>query len=173
MKIPRIFAAACLVSVAMQARCFADDSTRNLQPIDGQQSAATPDGLTEINKPISFQLKPTAIAPSGAAGSVELKSPTTLAVHLSQLGPGKYKIQAIRRSDGKTEWLGTITIVDPTLSPSRQATDNKKEASANPELTRVETDAAITLHRKLVAKDIGRIQLLGPGDNAVLDSLAP
>jgi hypothetical protein len=74
-------------------------------------------------------------------------------------------------SDGLRKKLGTITIIDPTSSPSREATDNKKEASANPTSVRVETDASLTIPRALEAQDVRRI-LLMDRDNAVLDSQA-
>lgn len=117
-----------------------------------------------------FELKPTAIAPAGASGTVQLH-PGTVSLHVSALGPGVYHLDAVRRFGGKKEALGAITIVDPTSSPSRQATDNKKEASANPESVHVETDASITLPRDLLAQDVSRILLMS-GDNAVLDSQA-
>jgi hypothetical protein len=87
------------------------------------------------------------------------------------LGPGVYELKAVRRSDGQRETLGAITIVDPTSSPSRQATDNKKEASANPESVQVETDARLTVPKDLEVQDVGRILLMNRG-NAVLDSQA-
>jgi len=80
-------------------------------------------------------------------------------------------LHAVRRPDGLKETLGAITIVDPTSSPSRQATDNKREASANPESVRVETDATLTLPEGLKVQDVSRILLMS-GDNAVLDSQA-
>src|SRR5579862_2563407 len=80
---------------------------------------------------ISLTLKPTAIGPPGATGLVQINDRTAL-LHVSGLGAGRYDLQLVRRPDGVIEPLGTLTIVDPTLGPSRQANDNKKEASANP-----------------------------------------
>ena len=118
---------------------------------------------------VSFVLKPTAIAPSGSSGTAQITT-GVLALHLSQLGPGKYTLQAVRRSNGAVEPLGAITIVDPTLSPSRQASDNKKEASANPEAVLVQTDASVSLPKGLLPQEIERVRVLGTGENAVLDS---
>jgi len=126
---------------------------------------------SRTNAPASFVLKPTPIAPVGAAGSAELKG-NTLAVHLNQIGPGKYEVQAVSHSGRTGRLLGTITIVDPTLSPSRQATDNRKEASAHPESVLVTTDASMSLPRDLARRDIAGIQVLSDGGNVVLDSLA-
>jgi hypothetical protein len=121
------------------------------------------------NRTSSFELKPTAIAPAGAVGSAQIKQ-GSVSVHLSALGPGVYRLDVVC-SDGLRKRLGTITIIDPTSSPSREATDNKKQASANPTSVRVETDASLTIPRALEAQDVRRI-LLMDRDNAVLDSQA-
>jgi hypothetical protein len=117
----------------------------------------------------SFLLKPTAIAPAGAAGSAEVK-PGGISLHLSQLGPGRYDLEGVTHLDGTNERLGTITIVDPTLSPDRQANDNKKEASANPDQVRVETNVEIAVPEKLSAPGFDQILLLNSGGNALLAS---
>jgi hypothetical protein len=122
------------------------------------------------NQAAAFELKPTAIAPSGAKGSARI-TPDSITMHLSQLGPGVYEVQvAIGRADGDRKKLGRITIVDPTLSPSRQATDNKKEASANPESVMVETDATLSIPSGVSPNKVARVVVLGLGGNAVLDS---
>ena len=115
----------------------------------------------------SFQLKPTAIAPAGASGSVQIKG-GTISVHLSALNPGAYRLVGVR-ADGVRKSFGVITIADPTSSPSRQSTDNKKEASANPESVQVETDATITLPGDLIVAEVSQVMLFS-GDNAVLES---
>jgi hypothetical protein len=89
------------------------------------------------------------------------------------LGAGRYDLQLVRRPDGVIEPLGTLTIVDPTLGPSRQANDNKKEASANPESVQIETDAQLKLPSRVKPRDIARVLLLGSGGNAVLAGDAP
>jgi hypothetical protein len=133
-------------------------------------SKTTTENTNAASAPISLKLKPTAIAPSGAGGAAEIRA-NSIALHLSQLSPGKYELEAVRRSDGTFLKLGVLTIVDATLSPSRQATDNKKEASAHPESVSVETDATVKLPEDLAPSDISRVLLL-VGGNAVLDSKA-
>jgi hypothetical protein len=149
------------------------DASANLSPAAQPVSVPQAKETTErgTNAPVSFHLKPTPIAPAGAGGSAEIKG-NSLEVHLSQIGPGKYDVRAVGQSDGASRLLGTITIVDPTVSPSRQATDNKKEASANPESVIVETDASISLPGGLARPGLAEVQVLGAGGNVVLDSLA-
>lgn len=163
----------CLVgfTVAMiQLHGWGQDSAANLSTTGQEQKTFPhPNSAANTNATVSFQLKPTAIAPAGAAGSAEVKG-TVLMLHLSQLDSGKYDVQAVHSADGTIEKLGTITIADPTSSPSRQANDNKKEASANPESTQVVADASITLARQLAPRDITRVRIAGAGGNAVLDS---
>ena len=117
----------------------------------------------------SFALKATAIAPAEANGRAELK-PGGISLHLSHLGPGRYDLEGVRHPDGTHQRLGTITIVDPTLSPDRQANDNKKEASANPDQVRVETDVQIALPEKTSAQEFDQLLLLDSGGNALLAS---
>ena len=119
------------------------------------------------NAVISFNLKATPIAPAGAAGSGQLKA-NLLTLHLTRLGPGSYELEAIRRADGTGEKVGTLTIVDPTASPDRNATDNKKEASASPDQVRVDTDAQVTLPDEVAKESISRLVLMDRGGNAVL-----
>ena len=126
---------------------------------------------TSTNRPavLSFKLKPTAIAPANAEGTAEVNL-GALSLHLSALGQGRYVVRAIRKSDGGAEKIGAVTIIDATLTPSVQATDNKKEASANPEAVSIETDTSLTLPLDLSEHDIARVQVLGRGGNALLDS---
>jgi hypothetical protein len=162
----------CLVGLSVaipQSHAWGQDSTANLSTTAKQDQTLKPAPPTNTNAPVSFQLKPAPIAPTGAGGSAQA-SGNTLAVHLRQLGPGKYDVQVVRGPGGTAETLGTITIVDPTSSPSRQATDNKKEASANPESVHVEADASITLPRGLDPREISRVRIAGAGGNTVLDS---
>ena len=123
--------------------------------------------LARTNAVLSFNLKATPIAPAGAAGSGQLKA-NLLTLHLTRLGPGTYELKAIRRADGTGEKVGTLTIVDPTASPDRDATDNKKEASASPDQVRVDTDAQITLPAEVAKESISRLVLMDRGGNAVL-----
>ena len=120
---------------------------------------------------ISFLLKPTAIAPEGASGSAELKG-GKLSFHLSHLGPGKYETVVFSRSGGVPYRLGVIDIIDPTGSPDRQANDNKKEASAHPESVHIEADVEMVLPSELSSLQIGRLRLLEPGGNAVMEGEA-
>ncbi len=122
---------------------------------------------TDTTAGASVELKPSAIAPKGAAGVVTIKG-RSLLLHVSGLGPGRYDLQVIRRPAEMIEPLGSLTIIDPTLGPSRQATDNKKEASANPESVLIQTDVEMKVPSELKRPDIVRIVLLGPGGNAVL-----
>src|SRR5579883_1002464 len=46
---------------------------------------------------------------------------------------------------GAAQKVGALTIVDPTAAPDRQATDNKREASAAPDQVRVDTDLQVRL----------------------------
>jgi hypothetical protein len=76
-----------------------------------------------------------------------------------------------RRSSDQTgggNVLGTVSIVDPTLSPGRQATDNKKEASAGPDQVRIDTDVQVILPADVGSQDITRLALLDAGGNMVL-----
>jgi len=123
--------------------------------------------LTRTNAVLSFNMKATAIAPAGAAGSGQLKA-NLLTLHLTRIGPGSYELEAIRRADGTGEKVGTLTIADPTASPDRNATDNKKEASASPDQVRVDTDAQVTLPEEIAKESISRLMLLDRGGNAVL-----
>jgi hypothetical protein len=112
-------------------------------------------------------MKPTAIAPPGANGAVQVNG-RTLKLHVAHLGPGTYDLKFVRRSDQLSEPLGTITIEDPTLGPDRQANDNRKEASAHPESALIQSDSQMTLPFELASKEIARFVLLAPGGNAVL-----
>lgn len=116
---------------------------------------------------ISIALKPTAIGPPGAGGVAEIKG-RAVSLHIGRLEPGRYQLQLVRRSDGSIKPLGTLTIADPTLGPDRHATDNKKEASANPESVLIETDVQMKLPSPISPHDIARVLVLGPGGNAVL-----
>jgi hypothetical protein len=117
---------------------------------------------------VSFKLKPTAIAPFLATGSGELRA-GTLMLHLSNLGPGRYELQAVRRPDA-VEHLGMIVIVDPTLAPDRQASDNKKEASVGPHQVHLETEVQMTLPTPMSPRDIGRLVLVDAGGNTVFSA---
>ena len=152
----------------MCCKVFAQDVSTNAAAPLVRSAGSVTNSATPHN--LAFELKPTAIAPAGASGRAQLH-PGSISLHVSALGPGVYYLDMVRRSDGTKETLGAITIVDPTSSPSRQATDNKREASANPESVRVETDATLTLPEGLKVQDISRILLMS-GDNAVLDSQA-
>ena len=138
-------------------------SAPGAQPVDPESVPRT--------TTISFKLKPTAIAPVGAAGSAQIKS-RMLAVHLSGLGPGRYDVDAISRPAETRLRLGTLTIVDPTHSPDRQATDNKKEASADPDQVRVDTDVQIKLTGELTPQSLDRLELRDEGGNSVLTGKA-
>lgn len=151
-------------------KAFAQDAKPNVSERSVQSTNSVTVTNVATNQTLSFELKPTAIAPAAASGSAQLKA-GAISVHLSALGPGVYELVAVRRSDGLRETLGAITILAPTSSPSRQATDNKNEASANPELVQVETDASLTIPKGLEVQGVSRIQLM-TGGNAVLDSQA-
>src|SRR5438045_5836755 len=73
----------------------------------GAPSAGRGAGTLSNTQPaaISFVLKPTAVAPEGAAGSAELKG-GKLSFHLSHLGPGKYETVLISRPGGVPYRLG-------------------------------------------------------------------
>src|SRR5438128_431682 len=71
----------------------------------------------------SVALKPTSIAPSGASGVAEITAHGLL-LHVKRLPPGRYDVQIVRKSNSSSEPVAALTIVDPTLGPSRQATDN-------------------------------------------------
>ena len=165
------FATAAWQFLFMALTCcnsFAEDPSTNAIEPSVQSTTSVTVTNPAINQTLSFELKPTAIAPAGASGSAQLKA-GAISVHLSALGPGVYELEAMRRSDGLRQTLGAITIVDPTSSPSRQATDNKKEASANPESVQVVTDASLSIPKGLKVQDVSRILLMNRG-NAVLDS---
>lgn len=117
---------------------------------------------------ISVVLKPTAIGPTAASGLAQIKDHTVL-LHVQRLEPGSYAVQLIMRPDDRIKALGILTIVDPTLGPSRQASDNKKEASANPESVLVETDVQMKVPFVLKPQEVARVVVLGPGANAVLE----
>lgn len=115
---------------------------------------------------LAVNLKPTAIAPLRASGFAELRD-HSVRLRLSHLQPGIYQVVIDRRADGLVEPLGTVTIVDPTLGPDRQANEDTKEASANPESVLIETDTQIKLPLTLAVTNIAAVQLLS-GGNAVL-----
>ncbi|HLH53241.1 MAG TPA: hypothetical protein VKY92_06455 [Verrucomicrobiae bacterium] len=123
--------------------------------------------LTTTNAVVSFVFKSTAIAPRGAAGSGQLNG-NHLSMHLTQLAPGSYQLQLIHRGDGAAQKVGALTIVDPTAAPDRQATDNKREASAAPDQVRVDTDLQVRLPPGMAAENIGKLELLDTSGNAVL-----
>lgn len=143
------------------------DTNESHSPIVSTQTASTNE-VAAVSA-FSVTLKPTSIAPAGTSGTLELKG-RTLLLHLSHLNPGHYDLQIVKRSDGTFETLGRFTIADPTLGPDRQTTDNKKEASANPESVSIKTDVQMDLPSELSARDIARILLMSPGANAVLIS---
>jgi hypothetical protein len=151
----------CLVSIGAQPK-----PTTASSAVSATNTSTTNGQI--INR-TSFLLKPTAIASAGAAGRAEVK-PGGISLHLSQLGPGRYDLVGVTHFDGTHERLGTITIVDPTLSPDRQANDDKKEASANPDQVRVETDVQIAVPEKISAPGFDQILLLNSGGNALLAS---
>ena len=115
----------------------------------------------------SVPLKPTSIAPAGASG-VAAVTPHGLRLHVNRLGAGHYDVQIVRRSSSNSEPVGSLTIVDPTLGPSRQANDNKKEASAKPESVRIDTDIQMSVTSVLYPQDIARVLVVGSDGNAVL-----
>jgi len=151
----------------LAAAVYAQSPAGTSEPVQAVTAAGSTNAASV--GPVTFQLKPTAVAPMGASGTAVIQA-RVLSVHLTQLGPGRYQLEAGRHSGGRFERLGAITIVDPTLAPSRQATDNKKEASANPESVSINTDVSITLPAGLGPRDISSVRLLGAGGNAVLDS---
>lgn len=116
---------------------------------------------------ISVVLKPTATSPTGASGFAQIKD-HTVQLHLRRLEPGRYTMQLIMRPNDRIVAVGIIAIVDPTLGPSRQASDNKKEASTNPESVLVETDVQMKVPFLLKPQEVERVVVLGPGANAVL-----
>lgn len=143
-----------------------DSNTPVVRPAaTSAQIVQTNQSVTEQG--VSVELKPTAIAPHGARGLAQI-SGRTVSLHVSRLDPGKYDLKLIRRTDEAMEPLGSLTIVDPTLGPSRQANDNKKEASANPESVRIDADVQMKLASEFKPNDWARIVLRGPGGNAVL-----
>jgi hypothetical protein len=115
----------------------------------------------------SVPLKPTSIAPSGASGVAEITHHGLL-VHVKRLPPGRYDVQIVRKSISNPEVVGTLTIVDPTLGPSRQANDNKKEASAKPESVRIDTDIQMRVTSEVYPQDTARILVVGSDGNALL-----
>lgn len=154
---------------------------QTLYPITDANTAAPPPRAVEAGRngtnqvppksEVALLLKPTAIGPIGGSGLVQFKGHTAF-LHVSRLGSGSYQLQAARRHEDVPVLLGVVTIVDPTLGPSRQATDNKKEASANPDSVTIETDVQLKLPPGLDPRDIARVQVLGPGGNAVLSGEA-
>ena len=119
------------------------------------------------NQVVSFKLKPTAIAPLGAGGMAELNA-NTLSIHLSHMDPGRFELVGVRRHGDLREHLCTVTIVDPTAAPDRQANDNKKEASAGPDQVRIDTEVRVTMPAGVALQDIKQLLFLNPRGNAVL-----
>jgi hypothetical protein len=156
--------------MAIEAQEFRQQASES-RPETGVQSAANLRPATEVvQKSITaFELKPTAVAPAGASGYALLKGPR-MSLHLSQLGPGKYEVVAISRAGRVPYPLGVIAIIDPTSSPSRQANDNKKEASAHPESVSIVTDTELILPTEL--PPIAILRVVGQGGNAVLETTA-
>lgn len=162
--LPGLYAARC---VGGQTLYPITDSSTSVPPPPRVQVVQTATNRPSAQSAISVLLKPTAIGPIGGSGLLQFKDRTAL-LHVSRLGPGRYELRATRRRDDIPVLLGVLTIVDPTLSPSRQATDNKKEASANPDSVSIETDVQIKLPAGWDAHDLSQVQVLGPGGNAVL-----
>jgi hypothetical protein len=131
------------------------------------RSQTTPTNAVPADTNVSIVLKPTAIGPTGASGLAQIKNHTVL-LQVRRLEPGQYVVQLVMRPDDSIKPLGTFTIIDPTLGPSRQATDNTKEASANPESVVIKTDVQLKVPVALKPQDVARVLVLGPGDNAVL-----
>lgn len=165
----RFFTAMLSLLAAGATTLLAQGAVRSTAADNAAPSQSAEAGSTNQGPALAFQLKPTAIAPAGAKGTVEVKL-GAISIHLSALGQGRYVVRAIRKSDGGAEKIGDINIIDPTLSPSAQANDNKKEASANPDDVSIETDSTMTLPSDLAYHDIARVQVLARGGNAVLDS---
>jgi hypothetical protein len=134
-------------------------STPELQPV--------PPGPEPMPKAVSFKLKPTNTAPELGSGSAEIKS-KVLTLHLSGIGTGRYEVEALKGPGEERLRLGTVTIIDPTLSPDRQANDNKKEASAGPEQVRTVTDAQLSLPGELSPQSIQRLELRDHVGNVIL-----
>ena len=153
-------AVTCLAGSSPEARVLPRSGM--VRQVQSLQASAT-------NRVLSFSLKPTVTAPARAQGSAGIKS-SVMSIHLSAVEPGRYEVRAIRRSDGGSEKLGGFSIVDATLSPSRQANENKKEASAHPESVSLETDASVALPPRINVEDISRVQIVGRDGNVVLDS---
>ena len=145
---------------------------RDVSPNTSPQEATRPVENTnqfqvQATTSASVPLKPTSIAPAGASGVADV-TPHGLLLHVKRLPPGRYDVQIVRKSSSNSEVLGTLTIVDPTLGPSRQANDNKKEASAKPESVRIDTDIQMSVTSELYPQDIARILVVGSDGNAVL-----
>src|SRR5579872_4563413 len=77
----------------------------NVSVFAQQAAGASPEQSAPINGSATFTLKPTEIAPAGTGGSAALEG-NTLTLHLSHLGPGRYDLVGVRRTDGVRERLG-------------------------------------------------------------------
>jgi hypothetical protein len=133
-------------------------STPELQPVRP--------GPEPISKAVSFRLKPTDIAPELGSGSAEIKS-KVLTLHLSDIGTGRYEVEAVKRSGEERLRLGTVTIIDPTHSPDRQ-----EGASAGPEQVRIVTDAQFSLPGELSPQSIQRLELRDQVGTVILAGMA-
>ena len=135
--------------------------------------ADVPAGETNHNAGLGhgIVLKPTAIAPAGASGTAKLQS-GTLSLHLSRLEPGHYRLEALG-PDGFRRTLGALTIVNPTAAPDRRATDNTKEASANPDQVRMDTEVQIQLSAPATISRLRRLMVVDRGGNTLLAGDVP
>ena len=69
----------------------------------------------------------------------------------------------------ENEKRGLCRLIDlESPPPDRDATDNKKEASASLDQVRVDTDAQITLPAEVAKESISRLVLMDRGGNDVL-----
>ena len=105
-------------------------------------------------------------APAGASGSARFEKDNAgvaVAATIQQLGPGTYRLTAVRKSDRSAVLLGTFVVADPTAGPDRNTSDNKNQRSSAHQSEGLATRFRVPLPARLAPADIAEIDVSGRG----------
>jgi len=125
---------------------------------------------------VDIPLRPSGRAPAGANGVARIETENgaaTLAITLQGLGPGSYRLSAVRSSDQAAVALATIVVTDPTATPDMNTSENKKERNNTHQATRLQVRSKVSLPPELPPANIAEIRVSSLDGTVLLSGKPP
>jgi hypothetical protein len=96
-----------------------------------------------------------------------------LSLQAQGISAGDYSITALWRSNGERLAIGSISVVDPTAAPDRQANENDRRTSNAHQSTSLVVQSQIPLPTRVNPADISQIAVKDLAGNDLLVGTVP